>query len=205
MLIAIEGIDGVGKTTIGKALAKRIGFKFVDKALQKAFDIPIDQYVKLRESLKTYPIANNELMAMFFGINNILCGAIGINDDIIADRYITSSYYWYGNQSNEHIYDALIHSAGKPALTVLLDASTKIILSRINNRKYEDENERKRELSIVQNQIFISKTTHFLERKMFDYIVVKNEKASVDEVVEIIVEQYEKRKSFNKENLSKTL
>lgn len=29
--IAIEGMDGVGKTTASKLLAKRLGYKFIDK------------------------------------------------------------------------------------------------------------------------------------------------------------------------------
>ena len=38
MHIAIEGMDGVGKTTAGKRLADQLHFKFVEKPLHYIFD-----------------------------------------------------------------------------------------------------------------------------------------------------------------------
>ena len=36
--IAIEGMDGVGKTTTCKLLAERLGYKFIEKNLRFLFD-----------------------------------------------------------------------------------------------------------------------------------------------------------------------
>ena len=44
MIVAIEGMDGVGKTTACKLLAERLGYKFVEKNLHFLFD-ENDKYI----------------------------------------------------------------------------------------------------------------------------------------------------------------
>lgn len=39
MKIAIEGMDGVGKTTVAKQLAERNNFRYVGNAIHKLFGI----------------------------------------------------------------------------------------------------------------------------------------------------------------------
>jgi len=38
MHIAIEGMDGVGKTTVAKELARRLTFSFIEKPLHYLFE-----------------------------------------------------------------------------------------------------------------------------------------------------------------------
>ena len=51
--IAIEGMDGVGKTTASKLLAKRLGYKFIDKNLRELFDDndSYDNYIRIRDKV----------------------------------------------------------------------------------------------------------------------------------------------------------
>jgi len=140
MLIAIEGIDGVGKTTIGKALAKKLKYEFLDKALQKIWNIPLDSYVSMRDTLKT--TNNNEVMSMFFGLNNLLCSIEGYSKNVIADRYIITNYFWHGTEKNECIYDAILAVSEKPILTVILKADTETLRKRIIAKETKDKIEK---------------------------------------------------------------
>lgn len=188
MLIAIEGMDGSGKTTIGKALADRLHYDFLEKALQKASEISLEEYIKFREGLKINTIANADIMAMFFAMNNLLCGNIGINTNVVSDRYITSNYFWYGTESNALIYDMILGLVGKPSLTVVLDVSTQALEERIKSRHYNCEEDRIRELEKVHNPVnFVTKSKSFLEQRELKYIIVKNENRTILDVVDEIV------------------
>jgi len=184
MLIAIEGIDGVGKTTIGKALAKKLKYEFLDKALQKIWNIPLDSYVSMRDTLKT--TNNNEVMSMFFGLNNLLCSIEGYSKNVIADRYIITNYFWHGTEKNECIYDAILAVSEKPILTVILKADTETLRKRIIAKETKDKIEKELK-KIKNNDEFVPKTKAFLERKGLDYIIIDNDSASIEDVVGIII------------------
>ena len=49
MHIAIEGMDGAGKTSVAKLLAEKIGFKFVEKPLHYMLDEDgtLDNYMRV--------------------------------------------------------------------------------------------------------------------------------------------------------------
>ena len=53
MYISIDGIDGTGKTTIAKALAKKLGFYFVEKPFSSVFsDQTKEKYLDIKKGLK---------------------------------------------------------------------------------------------------------------------------------------------------------
>lgn len=186
MLIAIEGIDGVGKTTIGKALAKALKYEFLEKELQKVWNIPLDNYISMRDSLKT--VNSNEAMSMFFGLNNLLCSIEGIKKNVIADRYILTNYFWYGTEENECIYDAILAVTEKPILSVILKAQTETLRKRIIAKEAKDKIEKELE-KIRNNDEFVPKTKAFLERKGLEYIIIDNDSALIEDVVRIIVDK----------------
>ena len=55
---AIEGMDGVGKTTTCKLLAERLGYKFIEKNLRFLFDEndEFDNYFKPQEIITWFII-----------------------------------------------------------------------------------------------------------------------------------------------------
>ena len=59
LVIAIEGMDGVGKTTIAKMLAEDYSFKYIEKPLSYIFDTKVlSGNINLREIKKN--IYNNK-------------------------------------------------------------------------------------------------------------------------------------------------
>ena len=69
--IAIEGMDGVGKTTASKLLAKRLGYKFIDKNLRELFDDgdSYDNYIRIRDKVNASP--DRLFTAWFYALGNI--------------------------------------------------------------------------------------------------------------------------------------
>lgn len=69
MKIAIEGMDGVGKTTIAKRFAKENGFIYLDKPLNELFGSANNMISELYN--KIYDFDDESIKAWFFGLGNI--------------------------------------------------------------------------------------------------------------------------------------
>ena len=185
MIIAVEGIDGAGKTSVAKKLSEKLGFTFVEKALKSAFSISKEVYISLRESLKSYTKEDPNAMAIFFLLNNAVCNVSGEN--IIADRYIMTNYFFYGNEKNKPLYTAFLDVTGKPKYTVVLTADNNTLIKRIKSRGLSKSDEEK-ELRKVNRKIhFDDKVVPFLEENDLNYIVVDTSKLSADETTNIIL------------------
>ena len=131
MHIAIEGMDGVGKTTTAKKLAEKINFKIIEKPLHYLFDDEhnIDNYVKFRDYINEQ-IDNDALRAWFYGLGNIYLYHRFKNENIITDRHLVSNYYWCGTEKTENIFRCMIELIGKPDFTFLLYESNFILYLR---------------------------------------------------------------------------
>ena len=81
--IAIEGMDGVGKTTTCKLLAERLGYKFVEKNLRFLFDENdgFDNYFKIRDKVNASP--DRLFTSWFYGLGNIYLYTMFKNENII--------------------------------------------------------------------------------------------------------------------------
>ena len=186
--IAIEGMDGVGKTTICKLLSERLGYTFVTKPLHYLTDSNENDwpnYIRARD------IANNsdnrDFSAWFYGLGNIYAYERFKNRNIITDRHIVSNYCWSGTQSNMDIYDLIIKKIGRPTLTVILYAEEKTIKDRLLKRNIEDNDLNK----VSKTESAYEKMISFCELKHFAYIVIDTSKLTPEEITNRIVEVYQ--------------
>jgi len=192
VLIAIEGIDGVGKTSVAKMLAADLGFEFVEKALKSAFGLSNNDYVEQREALKKYANNDSNVLAWFFGLTNLLC-ALGSNlNNVVADRYITTNFFWYGEPFNSTIYRSILEAGTTPFLTVVLDADNQTVRNRILNRNGSDAEKQKDLEKARLADAFVGKVEPFLKENNLDYIIIDTKENDVPSVVAIIKENLKK-------------
>ena len=185
MIIAVEGIDGAGKTSVAKKLSEKLRFTYIEKAIRSAFSINKDVYISLRESLKAYTKENPDVMAIFFLLNNVICNVSAEN--IIADRYLMTNYFFYGNEKNKPLYTAFLETMGKPDYTVVLTADKDTLIKRIRSRGLSKEDEEKELRKVNQKILFEDKVVPFLEENNLKYIVVNTSNLSADEATNIIL------------------
>ena len=185
--IAVEGMDGVGKTTVCKLLSKKLGYEFVTKPihfLTDADDNNWPNYIRARD------IANNsdnhDFSAWFYGLGNIYTYELFKNKNIITDRHIVSNYCWSGSQSNMDIYDLVLKKIGKPTLTIILYASEETIRNRLLSRDTKDNDFKK----VSKTETVYEKMISFCELKHFNYVVIDTNKLSPEEIVDRILEVY---------------
>lgn len=187
--IAIEGMDGVGKTTASKLLAKRLGYKFVDKNLRELLDDgdSYDNYIRIRDKVNASP--DRLFTAWFYALGNIYLHTAHEKENIVTDRYFLSNYAWSGTENNDEVYDLLVKKLGFPDLTVILYADEHAILSRLRHRDELDSDIKKVTLTKEKYE----KMIYFCEKYKMPYMVIDTSNLSPEEVVEVIMKRIEGR------------
>ena len=187
--IAIEGMDGVGKTTASKLLAKRLGYKFIDKNLRELFDDgdSYDNYIRIRDKVNASP--DRLFTAWFYALGNIYLHTAHEKENIVTDRYFLSNYAWSGTEYNAEVYDLLVKKLGFPDLTVILYADEHAILSRLRHRDELDSDIKKVTLAKEKYE----KMIYFCEKYKMPYMVIDTSNLSPEEVVEVIMKRIEGR------------
>lgn len=187
--IAIEGMDGVGKTTASKLLAKRLGYKFIDKNLRELFDDKgsYDNYIRIRDKVNASP--DRLFTAWFYALGNIYLHTAHEKENIVTDRYFLSNYAWSGTENNDEVYDLLVKKLGFPDLTVILYADEHAILSRLRHRDELDSDIKK--VTFAKEKY--EKMIYFCEKYKMPYMVIDTSNLFPEEVVEVIMKRIEGR------------
>lgn len=180
MKIAIEGMDGVGKTTIAKRLAKKLDFKYIGKPLTMFFKQNKNGEYKEFDKLsrKIMDLDDPVIKAWFFGLGNLYSIRKFENIDLVIDRHFASNYFWNGCEESNRIYRVLIDIIGKPDITILLYASVNERLKRIRNRNDQDYDIFDKEKHVYG----YDKMIKFLDTFDINYILIDTENKNIDKV-----------------------
>ncbi len=191
MRIAIEGMDGVGKTTLAKILVKKLDYEYVDKPFKFLFDgLNLDENDIKNIEWKLYETQDEALITLFYGMGLLYGTRCNLSENIIYDRHFVSNYYWHGTEETETLHNELIKLCGEPDLTILLKAKISTRMQRIYDRNHDDK-----DLSnCAMYDDGYDKMEKFLESNGFDYIVIDTDNLMPDEVADIALKNIEKRK-----------
>ncbi len=194
MKIAIEGMDGVGKTTIAQELAKRNNYTYIGNAIHQLFGITDkdSSYYKMFQSKEDEIFlrsGNDIIRAWLCSLGNIYTATQVKDKDIIVDRHILSNFQQNGTRENIKIYQTLIELIGIPDMSVILYASPEVRLERIYNRNKEDKD--LRDKSIITDEY--NKMIKFAEKFKMPYIVINTERKSIENIIQEIEEKVIKR------------
>ncbi len=185
--LSIEGMDGVGKTTICKLLAENLNYTFVEKPLHFLLDDNEDEitrYQAVAKRVNSNP--NRNFTAWYYGLNNIYLYEKFKDQDIVTDRHIVSNYCWSGTNYNKDIYNLILKKIGKPALTVILYAKKETILSRLKKRDLNDSDI----VKVEKSEKAYERMIYFCELKKLNYIVVDTTDKKPETIVSEILKKY---------------
>lgn len=135
MHIAIEGMDGVGKTTIAKALAKSLGMRYFSKSLHDMNDPSgkFDSFTTLRDLIPEEHVTSS------FGFRGSFLLSRALQEDIVSDRFLASNFWAHTHGQHYNELQQLMEQMGAPDLTVILWAEPEIIRKRMIDRNPNDK------------------------------------------------------------------
>ena len=194
MKIAIEGMDGVGKSTIAKELAKRNEFTYIGDAIHKVFDATDkeSEYYKIfkrRENQLFFESGNDILRAWLCSLGNIYTATQVKDKNIVVDRHILSNFQQNGTRENIEIYKTLLSLIGVPDMSVILYASPEVRLQRIYTRNKNDRDLQDEAIKADGYKGMIK----FAEKFNMPHFVIDTEEKSIDDIVQEIEEKVIKK------------
>ena len=186
--LSIEGMDGIGKSTTCKLLAKRLGFTFVEKPLHLLFDKDensFDEYIRIRDQVNANP--NRDFTSLFYGLGSLYMYEKYKDDSIVTDRHLASNYAWSGVDTNRDVYRLLLNKLGKPRLTVILTANEETVVERLKSRNPLDSDIHK----ATKTKEICDKMIYFCKEFGLPFIVADTSNLNPNQVVDKIISAWE--------------
>lgn len=132
MIYAIEGMDGVGKTSCAKLLAEHLGYDHISTPVQNFF-VGGNKNPEFKNTMNImYDMTDKVVKSYFIGLGNLV--ACRNKDNMVLDRHFASNYFWNGGPESDMVFHNLIALIGKPDMTFLLRASVETRLKRLYGR-----------------------------------------------------------------------
>lgn len=141
MKLVIEGMDGVGKSTIAKRVAEAYHMKYVDGLLKTYFEdkgfsqAEIATIVKGIESF--YDHKDSVIRTWIMGFANIF-NLLNYQEDVVIDRHCLTTFFYNGDAHSLPLYKVMQQVAGKPDLIIILTATPETRIQRLKHRNMDD-------------------------------------------------------------------
>ncbi len=192
MHIAVEGFDGVGKSTAARKLAEKLGFLLIEKPLHFLFDEEGEtEYIRIRDAVNQS--TNKKFTGWFYGLGNIYLYEKFKGQNIITDRHILSNYCWSGTPETDYIFDAIYKTTGAPDFTFLISAEPDIIEKRMRKRNPNDSDLRK----VQYIKTAYEKMQSILIHYEMPGLVIDTTNLDEESVVELMISELKKRGIIN--------
>ncbi|ADY00363.1 MAG: dTMP kinase [Vulcanisaeta sp.] len=193
MFVAVEGIDGVGKSTVISMLRKKLesnGYRVYTTA--EPSQSPIGRLIRDWLLKPSSNAAHPSIFALLFTADRVqhYYGEVKPKLDsgylVITERYMESTLAYQGAMGLPQEWLMELHRfVPRPDLTIILDAPIETVIGRLSNR---------RELEVFEvNKEFLSKVREFLLRRAStnNYPVINADRdleSIVNDIYELIID-----------------
>lgn len=182
MHIAIEGLDGVGKTSTASAVAELLGFDFIEKPLHFLTDESgMERYLYITKTINE--TMSQDFTAMFYGTGNLYLSYLKQGKNVVTDRYLCSTYFWNHTDENSALFDYLATACTPPDITFILFATASVRKERICNRNPDDPDLSSK---ILPDSAY-DKMRQFCKRYNMPYVWIDTSKLTLQETVSKII------------------
>ncbi|MCR5786976.1 MAG: deoxynucleoside kinase [Acholeplasmatales bacterium] len=192
MIIAIEGIDGVGKTTIATKLAEELNFEYVYNPFENAFFV--DGKAKFKElKCKLVKLNSSILSCWFFGLNAQFIEQYYKTKNVVCDRYLLSNMAWFTNdESTMNLFVSCLRMSKIDLLVYLtVDKST------LENRLISRENGSRDLWKLEKYDFFQNNVYKAIEMSGKEVLVINRANLDIESTLRIIRDVIIKKQNSN--------
>lgn len=179
MILAVEGMDGVGKTTCAKSLASFLGYEYIATPVQTFFKGGASNPEFKNTMNIMYDMTDSVVKSYFIGLGNLV--ACHNKDNLVLDRHFASNYFWNGTPESDIVFKHLVEIIGTPDITFLLKGSVETRLQRLYNRDPKGWDLKDKEKHVIGHD----KMEDFLIRFKIPYFAIDTDYLDPKQVFEI--------------------
>lgn len=176
MIVALEGMDGCGKTTIARKISEDLGYTYANRQLKNIFNLSKEQFEEACQRI--YDINDSTLSALFFTLNNYV--SMIKDKNVILDRHFISTCFWNYNERTSSMLNMLSNIV-RPDITIFL-------LSSIEKRRQHIGMREGNNLDIydVKKMSYgYDEMIHYAQKLSFNYIVVHEDDMQYEEIIAV--------------------
>lgn len=177
--VAIEGLDGSGKTSICKSLSDKFHFEHRHDHLESMLNLKNDdEFFALKDRLRGLDISRSLLFmsSMEYAMRPSMC-------DIVLDRHLLSEYLFDGNEQTIKYFDGLIKDNIIADRYIILYASPEERLKRILCRNINDSDIKK--IKHDDDKKY-EKMINFAQNYNLNYSVINTNNREIDDILKTI-------------------
>jgi len=189
MVIAFEGMDGSGKSTVSKEVAKTVGFNHETQKIISLMDIDDKTFSKFVKHIRNSQ--NKHMGFMFYTLRCML--DVDSCKNTIVERSMISTYYFEHNKVSKEEFDRVMNYNVIPNITFILYASKDTRIKRIYNRNIDDSDLTSAEALEEGYDLMLE----FANNYNIPYIGIDTEKYTFDEIIDLctsIINEYQQLK-----------
>lgn len=191
--IAVEGVIGVGKTTLAKILGERLGARVKLEEVEENPFLP-----KFYEDMRGYAFQTQIFFLLSRYRQQIELKQVDLFSNKVVSDYIFAKdrIFAYINLTDEELmlYEKLFEVLGKdvpsPDLVIYLQASTDVLMERIRKRGRQFEQNMPRDYIETLNRAYNHFFFHYEERPLIivntDSLDLPKSEADIRRLIEII-------------------
>ncbi len=181
MLISIEGLDGVGKSSLVTTLSQSTQFTVIEKPIKSLLELTPNQSNHIKE--KIYGNYSSNVQAMYYLLGYLSALEDGNNQNYILDRGFLSTYYFSFCQENSELFDFFAYNYGFPDLTIVLYASINERINRIYGRNNIDKDLKKKRIYTDNYEKYLEA----IHKYNIPHIAINTEKFTKEEVSKLVI------------------
>lgn len=187
MIITIDGLDGAGKSTLARNLAKKLHYEYVDKPIYELFNVKGDDNYLYKEIYHIQDLIynkthSNTLKSYFTGLSLLYIKECLSDKNLIIDRGLISAFAFNGDKKSKPVYETLIN------LGVFFDASIVLTVSneeRIRRIKARNENDPDLSENKVINLRYDSINQFIFEHPELPCFVINTDNLNQEQVLNV--------------------
>ncbi len=183
MKLVIEGMDGVGKSTVANAISKRFNMKYIDGLMNTYFkDEGFSEHeldIIHKAVGKFYGYDNSIIRTWIMGFANLF-NLVNYGENVVIDRHCLTTYFYNADEKSREIYKEMQKLVGKPDLVIILEAKPETRICRIKSRNNMDP-DLNEEVKLLYGYDKFEEAAEYLELK---YKVVHTDNKTLKQVIE---------------------
>ena len=179
-------MDGVGKSTVAKEIARKLGAKYVDGLLLgflRENGMSPTELETIRNAISFCSDNENSIIRTWiYGFANLF-NLMHYDKDVVIDRHCLTTFYYNGDEQSKKLYQIMQELSGKPDIVILLKASTKNRCERIISRNPNDSDL----LNAKKMEYGYDKMEYAAEFLNLPYKVVDTDRKNLNQVIEEVM------------------